>query len=265
MQDSIPHLIVKYRTSIIVTVLAAALLALGVSMLMPKQYLSSASLLPANSKMMDKQAMFGSNIQELYSAYGASEDLDRLMATLHSSAVLQQVVDSLQLQKHYAISGKDARKKALKKLQKQVKLSRSEYGEINIKAWDKDPVMAQRIVSLMLARTQQVYDDMFAGYYNRSLDRLEAEYRRASRDTAAGLSHAALNELMFLRDRIAEYKITRINPPAAMFVLAAPEVAELHDKPDPLMNSLLAAVAAMFTVLAWLAGNAFWKSAYAKP
>lgn len=265
MQDSIPHLIVKHRTRIFVTVLAAALLALGVSMLMPKQYLSTASLLPANSKMMDKQAMFGSNIQELYSAYGASEDLDRLMATLHSTAVLQLVVDSLQLTQHYSVTGKDARRKALKKLQKQVKLSRSEYGEINIKAWDKDPVMAQRIVSLMLARTQQVYDDMFTGYYNRSLERLEAEYGKAVRDTVAGLSQAALNNLIFLRDRIAEYKMARINPPAAMFVLAAPEVPELHDKPEPLLNSLLAALAAMFTVLAWLAGNAFWKSAYAKP
>ena len=103
MKETIPQLIVQFRSWILITVTASGLLAFTVSLFLPKEYLSEASVLPANSKMMDKQAMFGSNIQELYSAYGEAEDLDRLMATLHSPTVLQFVSDSLDLSSHYNV------------------------------------------------------------------------------------------------------------------------------------------------------------------
>src|SRR6188768_567332 len=139
MKETIPQLIVQFRSWILITVIASGLLAFTVSLFLPKEYLSEASVLPANSKMMDKQAMFGSNIQELYSAYGEAEDLDRLMATLHSPTVLQFVSDSLDLSSHYNVKGEDAGRRAMVRLTKHVTLNRSEYGEIKIKVWDKDP------------------------------------------------------------------------------------------------------------------------------
>ena len=88
MQDTLPMLIWQYRKQMLMLVTAAVVVAIGVSLLIPKQYLSEASLLPVNSKMMDKQSLFGrSSIQDLNSAYGSSDDLDRITAIMHSAAV----------------------------------------------------------------------------------------------------------------------------------------------------------------------------------
>lgn len=263
MQENIPQLIVRNRGRILIAILGAAALAAVLSLLMPKQYLSQASVLPANSKLMDKQAMFGNNIQELYSAYGASEDLDRLIATMHSPSVLQVVADSLGLAGHYAISGKDARGRTLKKLEKQVKMLRTEYGEVNLKVWDKDPAMAQRIAASILVQTQQVYDELFISYYQRSVQRLDAELGRLSRkDTLRKVESDQYQQLL---DRQAEYHMAALNPPAAMFTIAKPELPVLADKPNLPLNIFVAALAALFAMIAWIMGSSFWKSAYARP
>ena len=265
MQDNIPQLIVRQSRRILVTVLGAAGLAALVSLLMPKQYLSEAAMLAANSKMMDKQALFGSNIQELYSAYGASDDLDRLTVTIQSPSVLQLVSDSLGLQQHYRISGKDARRKTIKKLERQMKVTRSEYGELQVKVWDRDPAMAARIVELLISGTQQAYDRLFTDYYDKSVSRLQLQYDQMSRDTVALRSSQQAREQEMVRSRIAEMKIARANPPASMFIVARPEVAVVSDKPDILFNMALAALAALITIIVWIIGGSFWKSAYAKP
>lgn len=270
--ETIPQLIQKYRIRIVIGVITTALVALGVSLLVPKQYLSEAAVLPANSKLMDKQRMFGENIQELYSAYGASDDLDRLMATMHSTSVLQAVTDSLGLAKHYGIEEPNARKKALKKLGKQLKMQRSEYGEISLKVWDKDPAMAFMIANMILQKTQQMHDDLFTGYYQRSIAKLEDElqYKNAMIFNQADSSSVKTNgipaeEQNLVKRKITEYRIAQLNPPAAMFILAKPEQAVQPDKPDILLNTLIASAVALFAIIAWVAGQSLWKSGYAKP
>lgn len=270
--ETIPQLIQRYRIRIVVTVITTALVALGVSLLVPKQYLSEAAVLPANSKLMDKQRMFGENIQELYSAYGASDDLDRLMATMHSTSVLQSVTDSLGLARHYGIEEPNARKKALKKLGKQLKMQRSEYGEISLKVWDKDPALALMIANTILQKTQQMQDDLFTGYYQRSIAKLEDELnynssliRSAADSTAITRGTMVPDEQNMIKRKITEYRITQLNPPAAMFILAKPEQAVQPDKPDILLNTLIASAVALFAIIAWVAGQSLWKSGYAKP
>jgi capsular polysaccharide biosynthesis protein len=270
--ETIPQLIRRHWMRIVVTVISTALLALVLSLVVPKQFLSEASVLPANSKLMDKQRMFGENIQELYSAYGASDDLDRLMATLNSSSVLQAVADSLHLTAHYGIDEPNARKKALKKLSKQLKMQRSEYGDISLKVWDKDPAMALKIANLILENTQHLYDEMFAGYYQRSIARLENELKVKEdlilgwNDSLAMKSSSLFSdEHNMIRRKITEYRITQMNPPAAMFILAKPELAVQYDKPNVLLNTIIAAAVAFFAVIAWIAGLSIWKSGYAKP
>lgn len=262
MQDNLPQLIVRNKGRIAAALGLAALLSLAISLLMPKQFLSEATMLAANSKMMDKQSIFGSNIEELYSAYGASDDLDRLTLTIQSPAVLHFVSDSLRLQQHYRISGKDARRKTIKKLERQMRVTRSEYGELEVKVWDKDPAMAARIVELMISGTQQAYDRLFTEYYDKSISRLQAQYELMTKDT---MSAQRVKEEEMVRSRITEMKIARANPPSAMFLVARPEVAVVSDKPDILFNVAVALLAALFTMIAWITGAAFWKSAYARP
>jgi uncharacterized protein involved in exopolysaccharide biosynthesis len=239
------------KWSIISFTLVATLTALVVSLFLPREYVSQASLLPANSKLMDQQRLFGTQVQELYSAYGSPEDLDRLFATMRSGAVLHRVAEDLALVNHYGFSGKkNARQQAQKKLEKNTKMIRSEYGELRLSVWDEDPAMAEKIASAIIARTQAVFDEMFNLYYDRSIGNLSRELARVKADTTNITSRTA-----DLEKRIAEYEVTKLDPPAAFFVMEKPAVSTLPDKPNYLLNLGAAFLASLFTALAWLAAR----------
>lgn len=266
MQDTLPMLIWRYRKQMLLMVTAAVVVAVGLSVLMPKQYLSEASVLPVNSKMTDKQLLFGRNsVQDLNSAYGSSDDLDRITAIMHSVAVLQQVVDSLGLVAHYNINGTARQGKAVKRLDKSLVFKRSEYGDLQIMVWDKDPAMAKKIVEELLKYTQAVFDKLYVGYYDRNIQLFQLELDRRQKDSFQTGSLAGSENIQFIQDRINENRIARVNIPPAFFVLSTPVLPELPDKPRMFMNILVAVFAALFMMLIWLAAKSFLKSGYAKP
>lgn len=245
--------IIARKWSILLFAVAAGLLALAVSLLMPKEYLAEASLVPANSRMMDNQRMFGENIQELYSAFGGSDDLDRMFATMRSASVLRYVADSLDLVAHYQIKGEKYPKEvATKKVEKNSKLIRSEYGQLQLKVWDKDTLMARRIAGLMIARTQFVFDALFRQNYDRSIQQLEQEMQKQQQEGSPTV--AALTA------RLQEYKVTRLNPPAAFFVIESPYVSPEPDRPRMLINVVVAVLAALFTALIWIILRAYLRA-----
>jgi len=248
---------IKKRTgTILVFTGAASILALVLSLLMPPEYLSEASLLPSNSKLMDKQRLFGNNIQELYSSYGNAEDLDRLFATMQSSAVINHVADSLKLASHYDVEGrKNARSVAQKKLQRQIKLQRSEYGELRLRVWDKDPGTAAAIANALISKTQQVFDDMFRLYYDRSISNLAQELRAREELVKQDSTLALRAENAVIKSRISEYQVTRLNPPAAFFVMEKPERSSIPDRPVIWLNVLATFFVSLFTILAWIAAR----------
>lgn len=266
MQDTLPILVWRYRKQILLMVLTAIVLAVIISFLMPKQYLSEASVLPVNSKMMDKQSLFGRNsVLDLNSAYGSSDDLDRITAIMHSAAVLHQVVDSLGLTKHYDIKGIDQRQKARKQLDKSLTLRRSEYGDLQIRVWDKDPAMAKKITEQLLKHTQDVFDKLYVEYYDRNIRLFQQELNRIDVDSIQKMTITESQRIQFIKDKIIESGMARVNIPPAFFVLSAPVQAELPDKPRMLVNIAAAVFAALLTMLLWLAVKSFQKSGYAKP
>lgn len=266
MQNTLPTLFWKYRKQFLFMIAVAVGTALGVSVVMPKQYLSEASVLPVNSKMTDKQSFFGrSSVQDLNSAYGSSDDLDRITAIMHSSAVLHQVVDSLGLIRHYEIKGKAQRQKAMKRLEKNITLRRSEYGDLQIRVWDKNAAMSKKIVELLLQNTQDVFDKLYVEYYDRTIRLVQTELKRLEADSIQSKTLAGSSSIQFLKDRITENSIAKVNIPPAFFVSSPPLAAELPDKPRMLLNVAVAVFAALLTMLLWLALKSIMISGYAKP
>lgn len=256
MADHFIQDVKRKKWSILIFTLGASLLALILSLLMPAEYLSGASLLPSNSKLMDKQRLFGNNIQELYSAYGNAEDLDRLFATMHSSAVINEVADSLKLVSHYELDGrKNAKSLAQKKLEKNIKLQRSEYGELRLRVWDKDPATAEMIASALISKTQQVFDEMFRLYYDRSINNLNQEL--IARENLVKLDSSLMMraENVVIKSKISEYQVTKLNPPAAFFVMEKPAVSTIADRPVIWLNVLATFLISLFTMLAWIAAS----------
>jgi uncharacterized protein involved in exopolysaccharide biosynthesis len=256
MADHFLQDVKKRSWSILLFSAAASLLALILSLLMPSEYLSEASLLPSNSKLMDKQRLFGNNIQELYSAYGNAEDLDRLFATMHSSTVINHVSDSLKLASHYGLDNKkNAKSLARKKLERSIKLQRSEYGELRLRVWDKNPAIAELIANMLIGKTQQVFDEMFKLYYERSINNLNQELRTRENLVRLDSSLVMRAENVVIKSKISEYQVTKLNPPAAFFVMEKPAVSIIADRPVIWLNVLATFLVSLFTVLAWIAAS----------
>jgi capsular polysaccharide biosynthesis protein len=248
----------QYKTRLLMLVGSASLLALLISLLLTDEYMSQASILPANSKMMDKQRLFSENIQELYSAYGNSEDLDRLFATMRSKEVLNTVADSFRLIKHYHLEDvKNGRIKTYKKFRKNIELAKTEYGEIRIRVWDKDSLLSAQIANAIVSRTREVSDKMFTGFYEQSISRMEKELSVKSelvKTVTDSLQKRELdNDLAIIRNRITEYRVTQLNPPPSLFILEKAEPSPIPDKPKILLNVMVSFILASFCSLLWLA------------
>jgi uncharacterized protein involved in exopolysaccharide biosynthesis len=252
------QLIGQYRNKLLIMTGAVTAVALLVSLLLPNEYLSQASILPANSKMMDKQRLFSENIQELYSAYGNAEDLDRLYATMRSNEVLNVVADSFQLMSHYHLEDvKNGRIKSYKKFRKNLDLEKTEYGEIRIRVWDKDSVLSAQLANAIVARTREVSDKMFTAFYEQSISRMQKELLVKSTMMASVNDSLQKNELShelaIIRNRMTEYQVTQLNPPPSVFVLEKAEPSPIADKPKVLLNVMVSFILGAFCSLLWLA------------
>jgi uncharacterized protein involved in exopolysaccharide biosynthesis len=252
------QLISQYRNKLLIMTGAVTAVALVVSLLLPNEYLSQASILPANSKMMDKQRLFSDNIQELYSAYGNAEDLDRLYATMRSNEVLNVVADSFQLMQHYQLANSNnGRIKSYRKFRKNLELEKTEYGEIRISVWDKDSDLSAQLANAIVARTRDVSDKMFTAFYEQSISRMKKELMVKSAMLASendSIQKKELSqELAIIRNRMTEYQVTQLNPPPSVFVLEKAEPSPIADKPKVLLNVVVSFILGAFCSLLWLA------------
>lgn len=152
--------------------------ALLICLLLPKEYLSRVSVLPANSRFSDKSRYTAEEITELYSVFSSGDDLDRLYATARSWPVMTKIIDSFGLVKHYRIRKDDerGRENALKMFRKNCGIFKTEYGEMHIKVWDRNRQLAADIANAMVAQTEKAHQEMYRAYYATSLQKLERAY-----------------------------------------------------------------------------------------
>ncbi len=162
---------------------AMALALLGV-LLSPKKYASTATAIPANSVMADKARIFNQNIEALYSSLGSPDELDRIEGTASLDTIYLAVAGARNLVAHYELSGKEAAAyKAALKLKKNANISRSAYGELKVKAVDKDPAMAAQLANDLMAQLQGIHQRLLTQSDSLVLQRLRADLqaKRAQR------------------------------------------------------------------------------------
>jgi hypothetical protein len=141
--------------------LLAAMVALIAAILSPKEYLSVATALPANSVVADKARLFNSNIQELYSDFGSPDELDRIEGTAMLDTIFIAAANELNLPGHYLIdpAGEGFYKSAMK-LKKNTRINRSSYGELKVHVWDRDRDMASELANFLLQKLQQLHQHL---------------------------------------------------------------------------------------------------------
>ena len=176
MPDLINVFAKRWKMILLLTA-AAGIIALLFSLLSPKKYLSVATALPVNVMVNERSRIFSDNIQVLYSDFGTPDELDKIEGTAALDTIYLAAASSLQLDKHYDINaGNESLYNAALILRKNSKISRSGYGELKIKVWDKDNAMAAMIANTLLQKIQQLHQRLQNENSKLILERLKNDY-----------------------------------------------------------------------------------------
>ena len=151
-------IVFKRWKSIALLTIAATLLALIISILLPKEYLSTVTAVPANSSLSDKARLFNNNIEALYPELGTTDELDRIEGTARLDTIYLSVAEKYNLVKYYGINQDEkAMYHAAIKLKKQTDIRRGAYGELKVKVWDKEPMQAANLANAVFNELNSIY------------------------------------------------------------------------------------------------------------
>ncbi|MGZ3975407.1 MAG: hypothetical protein ACXVMI_14150 [Flavisolibacter sp.] len=141
--------------------LCATVLALIIAILSPKKYLSTATALPVNSVTADKARIFNSNIEALYSDFGTPDELDRLEGTARLDTIFIAASEKFNLGEHYSYGSRnEGIYLGAVKLKKNSKIARSSYGELKVKVWDVDRIMAAEMANFLMQSIQDLHQHL---------------------------------------------------------------------------------------------------------
>ena len=231
---------------------AALVVAIIALMLVPKKYLSTTTALPANSLATDKSSIFSNGIQELYSSLGSAGELDRFLGTAQLDTAYIAVAKAHNLALHYKVE-QDAHAgyNAARRLKKNTRIERTEYGELQLKVWDEDRDKAAALANALMQEFQLLHQQLQsqsnalvlqklketqAGLYptieKDSLGRINTNYKSAAQEAQ-------------LENLVTQYSLmVHTNPPALLIVEKA-RPALTHDKPYVWPTLLLTFFAAL--------------------
>ncbi len=242
--------------------LLAAVVALVAALLSPKKFLATTTALPANSLVADKARMFNNNIEQLYSDFGTPDELDRLEGTAMLDTIFIATVKELDLAPHYGFENDgEAFYKASMKLKKESKISRSAYGELKIKVWDKDRNLSAAIANTLYKHLHDLHRHLqnesnvsiLATLKKEQDSRLSvfkslSDSLKAASGSDAELLQAKksvlLSQLQETEKMIDQYQLAVNTNPQVLLTVESARPPLWHDKPKVLLTVLLSAFAA---------------------
>ena len=242
--------------------LLTGLAAWIVCLLLPKQYLSTATALPANSLVADKARIFNSNIEGLYPEIGLPDELDKVEGTATLDTLFIAASREFRLDTHYKMEpGGEALYKAALKLKKNSRISRSAYGELKIRVGDKDPPQGAARANHLLKRLKEMHLHLQNENTTAILRKLkeecllkEQQYRQIGNTSQGSSSNTDLDNARkaVLLEQVKEYEkimdqydlYLKTNPPVLLTVEAA-RPALWADQPKTWQIIFLSLVAAL--------------------
>jgi capsular polysaccharide biosynthesis protein len=240
----------------------AAIIAFVVTILSPKEYLATATALPANSLVADKARVFNQNIEALYSDFGTPDELDKLEGTSKLDTIFIAAARQHDLASHYGIDNSgESDFKAAMDLKKNSRINRSGYGELKVKVWDKDRNKAAELANTLMQNIQDLHRHLqnesnialLGTLRNDQQVKLE-QYRQLS-DSSGNVSGAdaeifaarkevLLEQLQQYERMIAQYQLAVNSNPQVLLPVENARPPLWPDKPKTLLTVLLAAFAA---------------------
>lgn len=222
---------------LIVTAITAVIL-----LLQTKQYLSTVTALPAASVNYDKSTIFNDHIQSLYSSIGGADELDKVLGTAELDTFYISAIRQFDLIKHYKeVDTKTGLYRTIKELRDNVEIFKTEYGELKIKAWDKDPELAANMANFFYDNLQTLHQYLQNQSNQSSLQKLEENYLvlqqqftnlQDSLQNGANQSRPLVNiRLTTKTQELAEYE--KLISQYTLMIKAKPQVLLLVERARP--------------------------------
>lgn len=245
-------------------VIMAVVATAAIVFFIPKKYLGVATALPAPAYAADKAGVFGQNMQELYSALGSPDDLDKVLGTAHLDTVYKAVAGHLNLGEHYSIEKDDASvQKAAGLLKKRTRVIKTDYGELQVKVWDVDRNLAASMANAIMEKLQQIHQDVQTANNTLMFSKIRDEYAEKKADyqklvdslqhTNAGTAEllnvqktSVLQQMQEYEKLLNQYKLMVDAKPQALIIVERASPALKADEPKILQTIIAAAVLSFF-------------------
>ncbi len=273
MPDLVTVIARRWKALVLFSVAAAAL-AFLLCLLLPKKYAGVATALAANPALSDRARVFNQSIEGLYAALGSPDELDKVEGTAKLDTIYLALADSFHLARHYGLSANDtlSRYKAALQLKGATEISRTGYGELRIKVWDKNNGMAAALANAALYKLNEIHQQVQSENNRMVLQRLKEAYAqkqqwlqayKAAPATPQGLqpgdtlaqsfpemagappSSQLASQLVQYAGMIAEYELALKTAPKVLITVEPARPSPFPGKPNVTQTVLLAAVAAL--------------------
>jgi capsular polysaccharide biosynthesis protein len=235
----------KNMRSVWVFTIVVGLLGAAALFLVPRKYESTVVLTANNPQITDKAALFNQQIQSLYSGYGSTDDLDRIIGISMLDTLYLAMVDQFKLHLVYRLNALDTlrlRQLAAKKLRKDVQLERTDQQQLKMNVRFKHPDTAASIANAMqqwiskhaMQENKNRYEKIVA-VLNEKIKGLEAEYQETTGKISQANTLAQINWLVQDQQRLLQQaqEIRKTKEEFAVGLAAMPELVAVQQVATP--------------------------------
>jgi capsular polysaccharide biosynthesis protein len=140
----------KWRITIVVVMLLAAISSAGVALMIPEKFKSTVVLFPAPSVSISKSLMSqNSSPQSDLLQFGQEDDMERMLQVLNSEEIRNRIVSKYKLEEHYGIEKDNKFRRTLlrQEYDGNIQFKKTEYMSVKIEVLDAVPEMASNIAN----------------------------------------------------------------------------------------------------------------------
>lgn len=184
------RLLVEYRKSILIILIAAALLAVFFSspLFITPLYKSTAILYPTSSNSISKVLISTTYQSEKdILEFGENEQTEQMLQVLNSNRIRDKVIAKYHLMEHYGIKP-DSRypyTKLNKLYDSRIRFRRTEYNAVRITVLDSDPDLAAMMANDIAELYDSIMNTMQKEVARKAFQLVETEYKSLCAEMAA--------------------------------------------------------------------------------
>lgn len=264
----------KRWKSILIFVIVSILITIVTLFIVPKYYRSTTVVIPASPALADKARLFNSNIQNLYSFLGNSDDTETLMGIAKLDTIYYQLIDEFKLIDYYETKGDNQnikRKNTVALFKKDVEIIKTEFNQLKIVVWTKDNELSKNIANRMIGIIEETEQNMWKEVYqnnqkklDESIKDLEAQYQKISdslsintnvfkKEILESQRQSALEQIKQYQKSSNEIKLAIATTPPALYVIEKAMASASADKPNFTVDLLIVLFASIvFAMIAAL-------------